>query len=171
MADIEQRCSLEMMLQARDRRRTLQESHFLEHPDVTLVVATVVAPGEYKLTDASLAVARAEREALRREFGDAILSENDLDLPSGPETWLTLSCPPVEAKRKATVLEEMHPLGRLMDIDVIMPDLSPLPRTAIGLGPRKCLLCEREVRDCMRTRRHTVDEILNHIDRLIAGYI
>lgn len=43
------RCSLQDMLASRDRRRERQMIHFQTTPAATLVVATVVAPGELSL--------------------------------------------------------------------------------------------------------------------------
>lgn len=165
------RCSLQEMLDARDRRRERQRLHFLTSPESTLAVATVVAPGEHKLTHASGIVAEAMTDALKREFGQHILAIEHLALVSGHEIWLTLSCPPEEVKTKAVALEDSHVLGRLFDIDVIMPEMRPISRTAVGMDPRKCLLCGNEARLCMRLRRHSADEIKEFIETLVNRYV
>lgn len=163
-------CTLEMMLAARDERRARQVCHFREHPGQTLLVATVVAPGPYKLTERTLKVAMAERKALRSIFAENICSEVCMDFPSGPETWLTLDMPEIEAKRLAAHLEDTHKLGRLFDIDIITSDLAPLSRTALGISPRHCLLCENEARVCMRAKAHTPEQIEDYINTLVDSY-
>lgn len=163
-------CTLQDMLAARDRRCERQRLHFQSTPEATLVVATVVAPGEHKLCRASQVVAQAMASALREEFGPCITGFERHDYVSGPELWLTLSCTPVEAKRTAVRIEDTHRLGRLFDIDVIQPDLRPMSRADLSLPPRRCLLCDREARLCMRMHQHTADEIRQFIEKLIHDY-
>ena len=52
-----------------------------------------------------------------------------------------------------------------MDIDVMGVD-----RAAIGLPPRRCLLCDNEVRYCMRAKNHTVEELLSRIEEMVRNY-
>lgn len=163
-------CSLEMMLAARDARRECQSAHFAAHPELTLLVATVVAPGKYKLTDRTAIVAAAEREALHRCFGPYIQDELSLDLPSGHETWLSLSFPLLEAKMLACEIEDTHHLGRLFDIDIINPSLAPVSRTELNVKPRKCLLCDNDARLCMRAHTHTPEEVEARIASLIDSF-
>lgn len=164
------RCSLQDMLASRDRRRERQQTHFLTAPETTLVVATVVAPGEFKLTPATGIVAEAMTESLKTVLGSHILTIEHHAFVSGHEVWLTLSCPAIEAKKRTVAIEDTHMLGRLFDIDVIMPDMHPLSRMDIGMRPRKCFLCENEARLCMRLRQHTPEEIKIFIGSLILKY-
>lgn len=165
------RCSLEEMLAARDNRQRRQYLHFQTTPEATLMVATVVAPGAYKLTPATEIVATAMEHALKTEFLREISSMEHLTLVSGHEIWLTLSCAAEEAKRRAVGIEETHMLGRLFDIDVILPDVRPLGRHDIGMSPRKCILCDNEARLCMRLRRHAPSDVGQFIKNLIHEYI
>lgn len=163
-------CSLEDMLAARDRRNERQRQHFLTTPNITLVVATVVAPGEQKLSRATDVVADAMEDALRLQFAPHIITLDRHAYVSGHEVWLTLSCSPVEAKQAAVRIEDTHRLGRLFDIDVIQSDLRPMSRKDIGMAPRKCLLCDNEARLCMRMRLHTPEDIKHHIETLVHNY-
>ena len=61
---------------------------------------------------------------------------------------------PASAKLAAIELEESIPAGRLLDIDVYLPDLRPLDRVTLGLPPRRCLVCAEPAVDCIRVRRH-----------------
>lgn len=158
------------MLAARDRRCERQRQHFLTAPAVTLVVATVVAPGEQKLYRTTDIVADAMEEALRLQFAPHIITLERHVYVSGHELWLTLSCTPIEAKQTAVRIEDTHRLGRLFDIDVILPALRPMSRKDIGRPPRKCLLCDNEARLCMRLRLHTPAEIKEHIETLVREY-
>lgn len=160
-------CSLEIMLAARDRRRGRQAEHFSRPDAPTLLVATVVAPGKFKLTPRTMKVAEALRQALRESFAGSILSMDSIDPVSGPETWITLSMSPEDAKARAVCIEDTHPLGRLFDFDIISPDLEPLSRTLLGHPPRKCLLCDNDARVCMRSATHSHEEVISFITDLI----
>ena len=80
----------------------------------------------------------------------------------------TVESPPLSVKRAAVALEDSHPLGRLFDLDVIGPD-GPLSRTEIGAPERRCLLCDRPARLCMRGHRHSYQELLAAIDTLLES--
>ena len=63
--------------------------------------------------------------------------------------------------------------GRLLDIDVVeMAGETPTPisRTALGMSPRRCFICNEEAKVCARSRKHTVLEMQEHIARLVAEY-
>lgn len=164
------RCSLQDMLDARDRRSERQRLHFETTPEATLVVATVVAPGEFKLSPHTDIMARAMIESLKERFAGHILHLEHIAPVSGHEVWLTLDCPMQEAKQIAVGIEDSHMLGRLFDIDVIQADLRPLSRSDVGMQPRKCLLCQNEARLCMRMHKHTPEEINSFIENLIVRY-
>ena len=95
----------------------------------------------------------------------------ELDLETGYEAYLLVSLSIPEAKAIACNVEEQHPLGRLFDVDVIQKDGAPASRKTIGRVPRRCLLCDRDARYCMRNHSHTQEEIHKRIDQLVADYV
>ena len=70
-------------------------------------------------------------------------------------------------KALTTDLEEHHPLGRLFDLDVLAADGTKLSRPL----PRRCLLCAEQAQNCARSRRHSVRELTDEIERLLAAYL
>ena len=152
--------TLEQLLQSRDNRAKHQKDLLGANPGRSLLCMTVQLPGPEKRNQYSLAIAKAGvqaiREALQPEY------EELKDLETGYEAYFFVPMPAVEAKRRACQIEDTHPLGRLMDIDV--PGLS---RADIGLEPRKCLLCGNEVRYCMRAKTHTTQELLARIEEMV----
>lgn len=80
-----------------------------------------------------------------------------------------MDLPAREVKRACCEIEDSHPHGRLMDIDVLSGGdrLSILSRTEVGLPERRCLLCERPARECIRAGRHTTDELLARISEIL----
>ena len=156
--------TLEQLLESRDRRAARQAELLSLHHGRTLLCLTVMLPGPVKRSDVSLKIASAAVSAVRSSFSP--LFEELRDLDTGYEAYFMVDIDPISAKRQAVSLEETHPLGRLFDLDVITAD-GPLGREELGLPVRKCLICGKPVRECMRTRAHSTQELLSAIDSVI----
>ncbi len=163
--------TLDRLLASREERASFQKELLKSHPGKTLVCLTVIMPGKVKRNLQSLVVAQAAVTALVSAFGDSMLRLELRDLPTGYEAYLVTPLSNDEAKRETCRIEDSHPLGRLFDLDVIDADGVPVSRESIGLNPRKCLICDREARWCMRNRTHTADEISARIDEMIKAYV
>ena len=219
--------SLQTILESRDARAARQRELLGAYPGATLISFTVIPPGPVKRTAWSPAVAAEGLAALRERFGASVsppspchsrpiprhsrpiprhsrpdrespfLFEEERDLPTGFEAFLVVDLPAREVKRACCEIEDSHPHGRLMDIDVLercpvepgmtgkepgmtgkepgmtgsvtagCDRLSILSRTEVGLPERRCLLCERPARECIRAGRHTTDELLARISEIL----
>ena len=169
--------TLTQVLAAREARVRRQQELLAEWPDAALLCLTVVFPGPVKRDERSVRVGEAGVAAVREAFATAVLFEEIRDLPTGYEAFFVVDALPQEAKLRACAIEDTHPWGRLMDIDVLEychPELvegsvtQPLSRGAIGLPERRCLLCDRPARECMRARTHTLAELQARIDTLLS---
>ena len=157
--------TLEQLLRSRDERAALQQSFLGEWPGAALVCLTVQLPGPEKRNELSMVIAREAVEAIRDAFPEVLTSELR-DLETGYEGYFVVPVPALDAKLIACGIEDGHRLGRLMDIDVITSD-GPVGRADIGLPERKCLLCSKPARYCMRARSHSVAELLAEVERLV----
>ncbi len=177
--------TLEQLLQSRDNRAKHQKDLLDSHPCRSLLCMTVQLPGPEKRNRYSLAIANAGVEAIRKAFSPEY--EELKDLETGYEGYFLVSLPAIEAKRLACRIEDTHPIGRLMDIDVLMQRTeenyfscsSPkkqfssvicLSRGDMGLEARKCLLCGNEVRYCMRAKTHTTAQLLARMEKMVMDY-
>lgn len=158
--------TLEQLLRSRDERAAYQQRMLEEYPDKTLVSFTVQLPGPEKRNQWSAQVAEAGVDALKERFGEP---SGTRDKDTGFEAYWLVREPALEAKRRCCEIEEKHPLGRLMDIDVIRKD-GPVSRTEAGYEPRRCLLCDRPARFCIRARTHTCEELLQRIEEMVELY-
>ena len=105
------------------------------------------------------------------------LFEESRDLETGFEMYMVVDIPAEEVKLICCDIEDTHPLGRLMDIDVITemrqdgalaePSPRPMTRAEVGLQERRCLICERPARECIRARRHTAGELLARYNEIL----
>ena len=184
--------TLAELLDSRDKRVEHQKDLLGANPGKSLLCLTVQLPGPEKRNDTSLKIANAGIEAVRKAF--VPVYEELRDLETGYEAYFLVDLPAREAKRLACQIEDTHPLGRLMDIDVLY---KPQPvvenyfsqdfaknqfsttstepthivgRADIGFPPRRCLLCDNEVRYCMRAKLHTKEELLSRIEQMLKEY-
>lgn len=159
--------TLQELLDSRDRRARRQGELLSQFPGRALLCLTVQLPGPEKRNALSLKIARAGVEAIEKRFNPVFKETNDLE--TGFEGFFIVDGQPLEVKRAAAELEDTHPLGRLMDLDVIGPE-GPIGRADIGLAERRCLLCEKPARYCMRAGSHTHEELMAKIKQLVSSY-
>ena len=109
--------TLAELLDSRDTRVKHQKDLLGANPGKSLLCLTVQLPGPEKRNATSLKIAKAGVEAIRKAFLPEY--EELKDLETGYEAYFLVDLQAEEAKRKACEIEDSHPLGRLMDIDVL----------------------------------------------------
>ena len=161
--------TLEQLLGARDARYARQLSLTEEWPDKTLVCLTVVLPGPVKRDVRSLKVAEAAVAAVREVLAPTYKELRDLE--TGYEGYFLVEGALLDVKKACCEIENEHPYGRLMDLDVLErvgETVVPVSRERVGEQPRRCLLCDRPARECMRAHTHTQAEIFQTMDRILG---
>ncbi|MBV1709110.1 MAG: citrate lyase holo-[acyl-carrier protein] synthase, partial [Erysipelothrix sp.] len=76
-----------------------------------------------------------------------------------------------EIKLKMLDIEESHPLGRIVDIDVLDEKCTLLSRRDFGHSVRSCYLCELPAYECTRNQTHSFKDIKRHIERMILNHV
>ena len=167
--------TLTELLASRDARVEHQKELAEKYPRASLICFTVMLPGPVKRDWRSLVIAGEGIKALKAKLN--AIHEEERDLETGFEAYFVVDMRPLEVKRLCCSIEDEHPLGRLMDIDVVCHfdrsgeiSLKPLSREDIGLAARHCLLCEKPARECMRAHSHSPEEIQDTIDRMVQDY-
>ena len=161
--------TLEQLLEARDRRYAKQLALVKEWPDKTLVSMTVVLPGPVKRDARSQKVAEAGVKAVQDVISPVY--RELFDRETGFEGYFIVEGQLLDVKKACCEIENEHPFGRLMDLDVLEPigdTVVPVSRERVGEAPRKCLLCDRPARECMRAHTHPFGEIVHTIDKIIG---
>lgn len=163
--------TLDKLLASRDRRVEMQQQLREKHPNFTLVCLTVIMPGNIKRNLSSLIVSQAAINALLNRFEGSIVDVVTRDLETGYEAYVVTRMTQADAKLIACEIEDKHPLGRLMDIDVIDAEGLPVKRESVGFSPRKCLMCDNEARYCMRNRTHSPQDLNVKIQMMVDAYV
>jgi holo-ACP synthase len=164
--------SLEQLLAARDYRVACQAAALarFERP---LVSMTVVMPGPVKdgpLPRRVLTEALRQVHAMSSALEWRVLSRQIRWKNTGPEAIYVVDVGAQLLKAATVQLEDQHPLGRLWDLDVIEPGQRMLSRKQLGLRARRCLVCERPAAECGRARRHSLQELLAAMQRIVNSY-
>ena len=157
------------LLLRRESRATRQRE-LLESGCSCLISFTLNIPGaikQFPLARAAFADGLAQLHFFFKEY---MIAEETVELVTGCEAFLTLSLPAKHAKEIAVSVETLHPLGRLFDIDILLPSGQAVSRTDTGLPRRKCLLCGQDAKICGRTRAHSITELQQWIGELLNSY-
>lgn len=85
---------------------------------------------------------------------------------TGYEAIFCLDMDANDLKSLTCNIEETHPLGRFMDIDVIDTNKQILSRKI----PRKCYICEANAKECARSQKHSIDTLIAHISKTVHDY-
>ncbi|EOT38980.1 MULTISPECIES: citrate lyase holo-[acyl-carrier protein] synthase [Enterococcus] len=159
------------MLAAREQRVALQQALLAKCPQASLLSATMNIPGPVKNTLALEKVFIALVETIRKELKDFFIIEtNYFSRKTGLEFFLLAEISPELLKRKMIAIEEKHPQGRLVDLDVLWlkdQKIQSISRQDIGFPARRCLICNKDAKVCGRARTHTIEEMQTKIINII----
>lgn len=161
--------TLEQLLQSRDDRAAFQ-TILLNGYHRPLVSFTVNMPGKIKRDCRSKEVFDAGVLAIREALAGQIVYYKLLDKVTGPEGYFAVDLDAVLLKEKTVTIEETHPLGRLMDIDVLSAPGIQVGRSRLGQEPRRCLVCGQMAAACVRSRAHPPEQVLAAIDGLLVEW-
>lgn len=161
--------TLPQLLESRDKRVEFQNI-LLKGYGLPMVSFTVNMPGKVKRSTRSRKVFDAGVEAIREALAGYIVYYKLMDNITGPEGYFCVEKDAFELKDAMCRIEESHPLGRLMDIDVLTANDEHISRTGIGGVPRTCLICGQQAAVCVRSRAHRPEELHAVIDRMIEAW-
>jgi holo-ACP synthase len=164
--------TLEEILTARDRRCGKQRE-LIDRYSVPLISYMVNMPGAVKSVPLIIMVFNEGLDVLKRRLEDSgseLLCEEINYFDTGSEAFVSVDIDEITLKKIAVQIEESHPLGRIFDFDVFGRDGRPLSREMLGFPKRKCLLCNEDAHACGRSKRHSFDELTDHIRVISENY-
>lgn len=166
--------SLFEMLNARDERYEKQQSLLDTYLGSSLLVVTMNIPGDVKNSEIIHNVFQSAISNIDQKLvGIKHYSVNLIKQKTGSEAYYVLDIPPVELKRLMLYVEETHPQGRLFDLDVLYMNeddtVVKVSRREFKIEARRCFVCNKDAKECARSRAHTTDEMKEAIANLIAN--
>lgn len=153
--------TLEQMLSAREARAFAQLSLGQQY-GLPLVCFSMNIPGPVKNSPAIRAAFREGCLQLDLALAAArfpIVYRAEQDAVTGCEAIYVIDAPAGAIKAITTELEDSLPMGRLYDMDVLLPQGQKLDRDCVSGGPRPCIVCGQPGRGCASRRIHSVPEL------------
>lgn len=166
--------ALTEVLEFRELKTGIQNDMRRRRPDCVVVSLGMNIPGPVKtnpsihrafLEGSSLLEAMFEMQCV--EIAEKIVLEENAGCAA---VYLVAGKDAADIKREAVRLEEGHLLGRLFDIDVTGTDGSAIVREEIGAPTRTCLICEKDAKECGRSRAHSVQELQTKVQTLFKAW-
>lgn len=161
------------MLETRERRSLWQRDLLEKYPQYALLSLTMNIPGEVKISPAIEQIFKTFIKYMNNVLSYDRLFEKEVYLKTGCEYYCVVDCNVIALKKALIDIEMAHPLGRLMDCDVVTKHddtLTPMSRTELGLPTRKCYVCDNDAKVCGRSRKHTIEEMQQCIAHIIQVY-
>ncbi len=165
--------TLQEMLDAREQRAIFQQK-LISTYNKPLLCFTMNIAGPIKnsalirrgfkkgLSDIKLQLKRAKADILFEELWDR---------PTGNEAFIVADINALLLKELACELENESPMGRLYDMDVLVPlgngIFSKAERTSLNIPERLCLICDRPAKECSSRRIHTVNELKEKTNQIL----
>ncbi len=151
---------IEDILASREKRKEIINS-LAEGSDVVTVKANI--PGENKnLPEALLTVTHFTSLLTKHGIFDTRVHTS----PDGMWTVSRIN-DGKSLKESAVLIEEEHPIGRFVDIDVTLKNaLRSLSRNSM----RKCFICDLPAFVCRRGENHTQKELVQYLSVSVRGY-
>ena len=88
-----------------------------------------------------------------------VLQKEVYEEATGCEGFYVVDTDATVLKQMAVQIEDLSPVGRLFDMDVLTPNGQKVSRENLGLPGRTCLICGGPVHICSRSRAHSVEAL------------
>lgn len=146
-------------------QRVKKQWELIDKYNSPLLSLTINIPGSIKQSDDARYIfdaALAQIESLHLPILEKVLTCKE----TGYEALMAFQGNAEEFKILTCSIEERHPLGRFMDIDIIDENKKILSRTS----SRPCYLCSCAAKECARSQKHALDELLAYISQSVHDY-
>jgi holo-ACP synthase len=158
------------LLEAREER--VEVINKLNHKfGKTIICLRVNYPGLRKNNRKTIIIVKELEKELQHSFKNLIVYNYFKTTYEGPIALFVVDELSHKVKKNTIDIEENHPLGRLVDIDVYNESGEGISRTELNLPSRKCFLCDKEAHICVRSKAHEVEEIKKYINKTLQEFM
>jgi holo-ACP synthase len=152
--------------------RVKRQRVWLDKYSLPLISFTINMPGRKKISSMSNTIFEQGISAITEICSSnswPVLTRQIIHENTGQEAIFIVEPETVTQLKQAMMrIEHTHKLGRLMDLDVINIDGQIVSRNGLGIKKRQCLVCDEEAVICIRSRAHTVDDLLTKVEEMIT---
>ncbi|MCB2290250.1 citrate lyase holo-[acyl-carrier protein] synthase [Clostridium sp. CS001] len=160
----------EDILLERERRIEYQEE-LVKQYKMPMLVIRVNYPGLDKDNSLSQGIIKVMEQEISEILTDSIHYKKSIRAAEGPIVIMCIKKTARDIKAVTLNIESNHILGRCVDIDVYDDRGIGISRLELGLAMRKCFICDDIAHNCVRGRKHSLDEVEGFIKRKFAEYM
>lgn len=150
----------EKILDAREER--FNKIKFLKTDYKTVITVKMNIPGDDKNIRIAYTLVKLFKNLIPKTFIDKVLFFDSYD---GPYYLIGSDFDADTIKRALTNIEDTHSLGRFIDLDVFNGK-----KTLVRQNPRKCYICDDVAFNCIRQKKHTIKELIQHVENKTIEY-
>lgn len=161
--------SAESILIAREERVLFQKK-LIKRFSMPLVTVRVNFPGIHKENDITTSVIQIIDTSISIALKQSIHFKLFRITEEGPILNLAINEKAEKIKKAMIDIEEKHPLGRCVDIDVYNLEGRSISREEFDKKPRKCFICNEDARICVREEKHPHSEVMSYIIQKYGEY-
>ncbi|MEG1364546.1 MAG: citrate lyase holo-[acyl-carrier protein] synthase, partial [Cetobacterium sp.] len=161
---------LNKFLEDRETRAEKQYS-LIEQFNTPLLSLRPNYPGENKNDFIAVDIVDIISKEIISILSDKIIYKEIIQSLEGKTYLFNIDIDSSELKKIAMEIEESHPLGRCVDIDIFNEESKLLSRTDFGFSKRKCFICDELAFVCGRSFTHSHEEIKLNIRNRYENYI
>lgn len=156
------------ILKDREEKQKKVKDFFNLYPDDSLIVIKANIPGDNKNYPFISYLLKVFLNDLKTTYNFMTITYNSSF--DGPYYFCGIKGKNKKIKEHLIMIEETHDLGRFIDLDFFITPEHSQSRTLLGLPLRKCILCDNDAVVCMRKGSHTLDKLLDKIEKRIVFY-
>tara|TARA_B100000965_G_C19419575_1_gene681494 strand:- start:293 stop:820 length:528 start_codon:yes stop_codon:yes gene_type:complete len=164
--------NLGAILESRERRAAYQQKLIKDYKK-TLISFKLNIPGPKKDSELYRKIFKNGQYLLEKSLMENNIAirfkRSNFDI-TGPEAFIVADGDSKYIKSVCTEIEEQDMLGRIYDFDVIDSSGEIISRGTVGREQRKCFLCDEYVWVCSRSRAHSLEEMLQFIEKSAKAY-
>jgi holo-ACP synthase len=127
-------------------------------------------PGKDKNTNEANTAFEILHKIIKEKLSEKIIFSKELRGFDGRSILAVIDMPPETIKKIATQIEDSSEIGRVFDIDVYLKDGNSIGRENINITPRRCIICDEAARICIRSGKHSLNETISRINKIINNY-
>lgn len=157
------------LLAAREARAHHVQALRAMVPIASVLVLKINQPGSDKNPPHAPFLRRVFDPLIQTMFDGRILQAGKASSLDGDYCYYRIDDDAATIKAQLIDLEETHPLGRLIDLDVYGEN--PITRADLNRPPRPCLVCDDVAHVCARSNRHTTHDLEEAIASILQEHL
>lgn len=164
---IDEKLFMEILNSREDRR--YNQMIILNTYKSSLISFTLNTPGIVKDNEMYRKVHKEGMESILKKLiqnNITTIYTEEVNKNTGSEGYIVVDFDPLKLKKILITLEEEHPLGRIFDIDVFDKEHNQISREDLNLGLRKCILCHKDAKVCIRERNHALEDLYFKVESI-----